>query len=119
MKVWVDDQRPAPEGWVQCWNIREAEQFIEENKESITHIAFDYYLSEDNRYHTGLLLIQHLWYKNGRKVFSQPKENYTFHSSDDYMNSTMMDFLYSRLEPNTDKPKKSMLEKLRSSKGRR
>jgi hypothetical protein len=117
VKVYVDDTRTAPEGWVQMWNIRDARNYIEENYEQITHIAFDYYLSETNRAHTGLLLIQYLKY-SGLDIFHQPAENYTFHSSDETMNERMRDCLF---PPQTESKQAtvSQLTMLRRNKGRR
>ena len=115
-EVYVDDQRTAPEGWVQVWNIRDALELIEEKYKEITHIDFDYYLSETNHAHTGLLLIHYLK-RTGLNIFHQPEENYTFHSSDETMNERMRDYLF----PKTEAEKKgiSKLQLLRNSKGRR
>jgi hypothetical protein len=117
VKVYVDDTRIAPEGWHQVWNIREALDFIEDNYEEITHIDFDYYLSETNHAHTGLLLLQHLK-RSGLNIFHQPKENYTFHSSDSSMNAVMSDYLWGQ-QQKPEKKQVSGLQRLRSSKGRR
>jgi hypothetical protein len=117
VKVYVDDTRIAPEGWHQVWNIREALDFIEDNYEEITHIDFDYYLSETNNAHTGLRLLQYLK-RSGLNIFHQPKENYTFHSSDSYMNEVMSNYLWD-VKPKTEKKQASSLQRLRNSKGRR
>jgi hypothetical protein len=114
VKVYVDDERTAPEGWVQAWNIRDAIKLIEDNYQDITHIDFDYYLSKDNQHHTGLRLLQELKY-SGLDIFHQPKENYTFHSSDESMNQRMREYLF----PTDSKPPMSRLDRLRNNKGRR
>ena len=117
VKVYVDDTRKAPEGWVQVWNISDAVDFIVENYRQITHIDFDYYLSETNHSHTGLQLIQYLK-QLGVNVFHQPRENYTFHSSDSHMNEVMANYLWS-VKPEKSKTRVGGLQRLRNSKGRR
>ena len=123
MKVYVDDRRPAPDGWHQVFRIADAFDLIEANYADITHISFDYYLSENNN--NGMQLINDLFQlerANNIKIFHQPFENYTFHSSDSHMNDVMRDALYARFgfEPNIIKVKPvSQLKRLRKSSGRR
>lgn len=129
MKVYVDDTREAPEGWHLCNSFYSAYEFITKHYEEITHIDFDYYLSEKNTYQNGNDLIRELlwFYKDtGKNIFHQPKENYTFHSSDSYMNEKMRETLYEffdRLEVKVEHKRKlesvSKLDRLRKSKGRR
>jgi hypothetical protein len=98
IKLFVDDVRVAPEGWTQVWDIRAAHDFIEENHAEISHIDFDYYLSEDMPSRTGALLIRDLLRMkcDGIDVFHQPIENYTFHSSDEDMNVKMRELVAER-----------------------
>ena len=50
MKLWIDDLRPAPEGWERAWSVNGAKQAISEHEEyglryeliSIDHDAGDY-----------------------------------------------------------------------------
>ena len=124
IKLFVDDVRVAPEGWTQVWNIRDAHDFIEDNHAEISHIDFDYYLNEDMPAHNGSLLIRDLvgMKREGIKVFHQPIENYTFHSSDSSMNDVMRGLVEHEFgiepEPET-KPLLSRLQRMRNSKGRR
>ena len=124
IKLYVDDQRVAPEGWHQCWNIGDAMDFIEENYEEISHIDFDYYLNEDMPAHNGALLIRYLlgMGRDGTNVFHQPIENYTFHSSDDIMNDNMRELIASEafgIKPKPEVKTQSRLARMRASKGRR
>ena len=126
MKVYIDDQRKAPEDWVQLFNSYDAIEFIVEHHSEITHIDFDYYLSETDHYDTGLKVIEYLISLQRTydvNIFHSPQENYTFHSSDSFMNERMADaisYLFGRkTEYKHAKPKISQLQKLRNSKGRR
>lgn len=123
IKVYVDDERKAPEGWHQCWNIEEAHDFIEENASEISHIDFDYYLSESMPERNGSLLIRNLigMKHYGVKVFHQPIENYTFHSSDNSMNAKMKELVEAEfgIQKKIPKVQKSRLQQMRESKGRR
>ena len=40
MKIWLDDIRNAPEGWIQCKTARQAADFVDSGK--VTHISFDH-----------------------------------------------------------------------------
>lgn len=126
MKVYIDDQRKAPDGWVQVFNVNEAVEFIVENCDVITHIDFDYYLSETDNYETGMKVIEYLMMfqeKYHVKIFHSPQENYTFHSSDSFMNERMSARIASLFDARPvssyGKTKMSQLQKLRNSKGRR
>lgn len=125
MKVYVDDARPAPENWILCDSLHSATDFILENFADITHIDFDYYLSEENPYHTGMALLEELIYeqKCGKNIFHQPEENYTFHSSDVSMNERMQNFLnreiFAKQKKKVELAKVSKLQRMRNSKGRR
>lgn len=44
MKLYVDDIRIAPEGWVQAWNAKEALQFLK--KGNVTHLSLDHDLGD-------------------------------------------------------------------------
>jgi hypothetical protein len=124
IKLYVDDTRTAPEGWTQVWDIHEAHDFIEECHANISHIDFDYYLNEDMPSHTGALLIRNLvgMKREGIKVFHQPIENYTFHSSDSSMNDVMRDMIEHEFGVQIKtKPelRLTQLQRMRNSKGRR
>lgn len=123
IKLYVDDVRVAPEGWTQVWNIGDALDFIEENHAEISHIDFDYYLNEDMPAHNGSLLIHELvgMKREGIKVFHQPIENYTFHSSDSSMNDVMRGLVECEfgIEIKPKPNQLSRLQRMRNSKGRR
>ena len=42
MKLWIDDVRPAPEGYIWLKSTRSALRFIFYNKWDITHISLDH-----------------------------------------------------------------------------
>lgn len=44
MKLYVDDIRIAPKGWVQAWNAREALALIKEG--NVTHLSLDHDLGD-------------------------------------------------------------------------
>ncbi len=46
MKIWLDDIRPAQEGYVQCKSVNEAIVIIEENKNNIEVIDLDHDLGD-------------------------------------------------------------------------
>lgn len=54
----------------------------------------------------------------GVNVFHQPRENYTFHSSDSHMNDVMANYLWGT-KPEKSKAQSRGLQRLRNSKGRR
>lgn len=43
MKLWLDDVRPAPEGWVWCKTAREAKRVIaDDDRNELEEISFDH-----------------------------------------------------------------------------
>ena len=46
MKLWLDDVRPAPQGWVHAWTYEEAVQWIEERGDEITEVSLDHDLCQ-------------------------------------------------------------------------
>lgn len=51
MKLWLDDERPAPNGWRQAFNYAEFEAILLANPKQITHVSLDHDLGSE--YHTG------------------------------------------------------------------
>ena len=47
MKLWIDDKRKAPEGWMHAKTAAEAIGWLKSG-DSITHISFDHDLGEGN-----------------------------------------------------------------------
>ena len=45
IKLWVDDIRPAPEGWLQARNVTDAIKTIARFREDITDISLDHDIS--------------------------------------------------------------------------
>lgn len=123
IKLFIDDTRPAPEGWHLETTIQGAHEFILEHAQDISHIDFDYYMSAYSTVPNCAELIQYLIYEKV-PVFHQPRKNYTFHSSDSSMNdrmNTLIDVAFGLLPEPTIEPKvtASKLSMLRKSKGRR
>lgn len=55
MRLWIDDVRPAPEGWIWVKTSKEAINFIQHNP--VTEISFDHDLGEeDTAYDVALYL---------------------------------------------------------------
>jgi hypothetical protein len=46
LKIWLDDIRQAPEGYVQCKSVNEAIAIIEDNKNNIEVIDLDHDLGD-------------------------------------------------------------------------
>jgi hypothetical protein len=46
MKVWLDDIRPAPQGWIRVRSYQEAVALIQDQGERITEISLDHDLCE-------------------------------------------------------------------------
>lgn len=57
MKLFIDDVRPIPEGWVGARTYREALDLITRHWNSITEISFDHDLGE---HHTGYDIALHI-----------------------------------------------------------
>ena len=53
MKLYLDDVRPVPEGWVGAKTMLEATQILKESFSDITHLSFDHDLGDDDRNGTG------------------------------------------------------------------
>jgi hypothetical protein len=47
MKVYLDDERPTPEGWVRVYWPEEAIELLKNN--TVTHISLDHDLGDDQR----------------------------------------------------------------------
>lgn len=47
MKIWLDDVRPEPEGWVRCYWPNEVIALLEQHP--VTHISLDHDLGDDAR----------------------------------------------------------------------
>lgn len=50
MKLWVDDIRPAPEGWYQAYSVNTAKEMIIANWENIEGISIDHDSGKYNRF---------------------------------------------------------------------
>lgn len=48
MKLWIDDLRPAPDGWLWVKSSAAAIQVLEERLDEITDISFDHDLGGDD-----------------------------------------------------------------------
>ena len=50
MKLWVDDIRPAPEGWYQARSVNVAKEMIIANWENIEILSIDYDSGDYNKF---------------------------------------------------------------------
>ena len=50
MKLWVDDIRPAPEGWCQAYSANAAKEMILANWENIEILSIDYDSGDYNKF---------------------------------------------------------------------
>lgn len=85
MKLFIDDERPSPDGWFLVKSFHEALDLITDDYGDITHIAFDWMLSKEVQAWNGtnlLLELSMMQAYDGIHVFHMPRSNYTCHSSD-------------------------------------
>lgn len=47
MKIYLDDERNSPEGWVRTYTVEETISLIENNLGKVTHVSLDNDLGED------------------------------------------------------------------------
>ena len=76
MKLYVDDIRIAPEGWVQAWNVKQALKFL--SAEEVTHLSLDHDLgdADDN---TGYDIMK--WIELRVYMENFPLPEITFHTA--------------------------------------
>ena len=46
MKIWLDDVRPAPDGYIWCHSVNEAKRLISKNPDSVTMVDLDHDLGD-------------------------------------------------------------------------
>ncbi len=95
MKVYIDDERAAPEGWHPIKTFHEALRFVPEHAAEITHIAFDWQLSMEMPAWNGVNLLREFAgiHFNEEPIFTQPRSHYTCHSSDASVRAEMEEIL--------------------------
>jgi hypothetical protein len=49
MKIFLDDNRKTPEGWVRCYWPDEVIALLREQREVVTHLSLDHDLGDDER----------------------------------------------------------------------
>jgi len=59
MKLWVDDKREAPPGWVRSYNSKEAIDFLKGFWEEVEYISLDHDLGGDD---TGMKVLIYIEY---------------------------------------------------------
>ncbi|MEA3272534.1 MAG: cyclic-phosphate processing receiver domain-containing protein [Patescibacteria group bacterium] len=73
MKIWLDDQREAPQGWVHLHNIKEVEHFIKSVRRQkdfrIDTMSFDFHLSHPKRGIDVMKYLVELCSKNNSRKF--------------------------------------------------
>lgn len=94
MKVYLDDERSVPEGWVLCKTAHEAIDKLRTGE--VTDLDLDYYLGEGE--FTGMHVIQYLEMRiyAGKEYNSMP--NITVHSSLKEYNDAMLEKVNELLE---------------------
>jgi hypothetical protein len=105
MKIWLDDERPAPDdSFIVCKDIFEFNRLIdslEATDREIDHIAFDYYIDPKNNRFTGLDAVNEVTFFD-RCVWPVLSDDFTFstHSSEkscnDKMDRAMREYLKNR-----------------------
>lgn len=94
MKIWIDDERPAPsDEFVVCKDIFEVIKLIgtfEDTENKIDFISFDYYIDPKNNRFTGMDAINEITFYD-RCVWPIFGEGFTFatHSSESGCNKRM------------------------------
>lgn len=67
IKLWIDDIRPVPEGFVWVKNSKDAIDFIDKNWDDIVLISFDHDLGgDDTAYKVATWMEEEVW--NGRRM---------------------------------------------------
>ena len=101
IKIWLDDQRNAPEGWIHLHNIEEVERLVElirgGNDFLIDTMSFDFHLAHPKNGLDVMKYLADLCIKEKTKIF-WPK-NILYHSSDTKAVVMMKNFVES-LETN-------------------
>lgn len=76
MKLWVDDIRPAPEGWYQAYSVNTAKEMIIANWGNIDGISIDHDSGKYNRfggdYINILKWLEEEEYKANKKIVTFP-----------------------------------------------
>lgn len=84
VKIWLDDQRNPPEGWVHLHNLEEVENFVELISKvdglSIDTMSFDFHLSDPKNGLDVMKYLADLCIKKNTKTF-WPK-TILYHSND-------------------------------------
>lgn len=98
MKLWIDDERPAPDdSWVACKSIQDVVRFLGTFEEGgsnegklVEEISCDYYLDPKNNVPNGMWVVQEIQF-NHKYVVDILAEGVKFrgHSSDDSRNHQM------------------------------
>jgi hypothetical protein len=78
VKIWVDDIRPAPEGYIWCQSTNEALRTIVFNIDKVTHIDLDHDMG-DTFGGDAIMVVQELERKSRKdKQFAEYVNNITF-----------------------------------------
>ena len=76
MKIWVDDIRPAPEGWYQARSVNVAKEMIIANWENIEMLSIDYDSGDYNKfggdYINILKWLEEAEHKTNKKIVTFP-----------------------------------------------
>ena len=60
MKIWIDDIRPAPEGYIWCKSVNEAKEYIEfYEQETLRRVLFHPVVEEFDEWSVSLIDIDH------------------------------------------------------------
>ena len=77
MKIYLDDEREAPEGWTRTYRVGQTLELLVENEGAVTHLSLDHDLGTERTGYTVLLWME-------RMVFETdyvPPEHITVHSA--------------------------------------
>ena len=77
MKIYLDDEREAPEGWTRTYRVEPTLCLLVEHEGEITHLSLDHDLGTERTGYDVLLWIERMVVEEGY----QPPEHITVHSA--------------------------------------
>lgn len=77
MKLWIDDIRPAPDGWHQCYSVNEAKEFIVNNYDNLEIVDLDH--DSGDYYNAGGDYIKILDWLENYEAETDKKVKFSFH----------------------------------------
>lgn len=94
MKIYLDDERPTPSGWVRCYWPDEVIELLKHNE--VTHLSLDHDLGDDKK-GTGYDVL--VWLEEQVIVNNRKIPSITVHSSNPSAKMKMLSAIYNMKKP--------------------